>query len=68
MSVPYLLAADTEPSELGGLTGWVLVIESRGEVGVGMLVALENRARRSPSEIVRPWPAPGRRGPVNVVM
>jgi membrane protein DedA with SNARE-associated domain len=53
MSVPYPLAAATEPSELGGLTGWVAsVIESLGEVGVGLLVALENLIPPIPSEIV----------------
>ena len=53
MSVPYFLAAETEPSSLGGLTGWVAsVIESLGEVGVGLLVALENLIPPIPSEIV----------------
>ena len=53
MSVPYYLAAETEPSQLGGLTGWVAsVIESHGEVGVGLLVALENLIPPIPSEIV----------------
>ena len=53
MSVPYTLAAETEPSQLGGLTGWVAsVIESLGEVGVGLLVALENLIPPIPSEIV----------------
>ncbi|AGZ45817.1 DedA family protein [Actinoplanes friuliensis] len=53
MSVPQYLAAETEPSQLGGLTGWVAsVIESLGEVGVGLLVALENLIPPIPSEIV----------------
>ena len=53
MSVPYFLAAETEPSSLGGLTGWVAsVIESLGEVGVGLLVALENLVPPIPSEVV----------------
>lgn len=53
MSVPYPLAAQTEPSQLGGLTGWVAsVIESLGEVGVGLLVALENLIPPVPSEVV----------------
>jgi membrane protein DedA with SNARE-associated domain len=53
MSVPQYLAAETEPSQLGGLTGWVAsVIESLGEVGVGLLVALENLVPPIPSEIV----------------
>ena len=53
MSVPYYLAAETEPSQLGGLTGWVAsVIESLGELGVGLLVALENLIPPIPSEIV----------------
>ena len=39
--------------QLGGLTGWVAsVIESLGEVGVGLLVALENLIPPIPSEIV----------------
>jgi len=38
---------------LGGLTGWVAsVIEALGEVGVGLLVALENLIPPIPSEIV----------------
>jgi len=53
MSVPYFLAAETETSSLGGLTGWVAsVIESLGELGVGLLVALENLIPPIPSEIV----------------
>jgi membrane protein DedA with SNARE-associated domain len=53
MSEPYLLAAESDPSQLGGLTGWVAsVIESLGEVGVGLLVALENLIPPIPSEIV----------------
>ena len=39
--------------QAGGLTGWVAsVIESLGEVGVGLLVALENLVPPIPSEIV----------------
>ncbi len=53
MNVPYVLAAETEPSSLGGLTGWVAsVIESLGELGVGLLVALENLIPPIPSEVV----------------
>ncbi|MET8150413.1 DedA family protein [Actinoplanes sp. NPDC049668] len=53
MSVPYPLAAETSPSQLGGLTGWVAsVIESLGAVGVGLLVALENLIPPIPSEVV----------------
>lgn len=53
MSVPYVLAAQTEPGQVGGLTGWVAsVIESLGELGVGLLVALENLIPPVPSEIV----------------
>ncbi|BEL11553.1 hypothetical protein Q0Z83_097440 [Actinoplanes sichuanensis] len=45
--------ADGDLSNLGGLTGWVAsVIDSLGEVGVGMLVALENLIPPIPSEIV----------------
>ena len=48
-----VLAAETDPGQLGGLTGWVAsVIESLGEVGVGLLVALENLIPPIPSEIV----------------
>jgi membrane protein DedA with SNARE-associated domain len=39
--------------QLGGLTGWVAsVIEALGEVGVGLLVALENLVPPIPSELV----------------
>ena len=45
--------AEADLSELGGLTGWVAsVIQSLGEVGVGLLVALENLIPPIPSEIV----------------
>ncbi|MBW6438889.1 DedA family protein [Actinoplanes hulinensis] len=45
--------ADGDLGDLGGLTGWVAsVIESLGEVGVGLLVALENLIPPIPSEIV----------------
>jgi membrane protein DedA with SNARE-associated domain len=45
--------AESDLSQLGGLTGWVAsVIESMGEVGVGLLVALENLVPPIPSEIV----------------
>jgi membrane protein DedA with SNARE-associated domain len=45
--------ADGDLSNLGGLTGWVAsVIDSLGEVGVGLLVALENLIPPIPSEIV----------------
>lgn len=45
--------AEADLSQLGGLTGWVAsVIESLGEVGVGLLVALENLIPPIPSEIV----------------
>ena len=53
MTVPYLLAAEGDPTEAGGLTGWVAsVIQSLGEVGVGLLVALENLVPPIPSAIV----------------
>src|SRR5690349_7746741 len=53
MSVPYVLAAETGPGSLGGLTGWVAsVIESLGELGVGLLVALENLIPPIPGEMV----------------
>ncbi|MCA2213472.1 DedA family protein [Jidongwangia harbinensis] len=45
--------AETDLAQLGGLTGWVAsVIQSLGEVGVGLLVALENLIPPIPSEIV----------------
>ena len=47
------LAENVDPTRLGGLTGWVArVIDSAGEVGVGLLVALENLIPPIPSEIV----------------
>ena len=51
--LPYVLAAEGDPQNLSGLTGWVAsVIESLGEVGVGLLVALENLIPPIPSEVV----------------
>jgi membrane protein DedA with SNARE-associated domain len=51
--LPRVLAAEGDPQSLGGLTGWVAsVIESLGELGVGLLVALENLIPPIPSEIV----------------
>jgi membrane protein DedA with SNARE-associated domain len=45
--------AEAELTDLGGLTGWVArVIDSLGEAGVGLLVALENLIPPIPSEIV----------------
>jgi membrane protein DedA with SNARE-associated domain len=45
--------AEADLSQLGGLTGWVAsVIESLGELGVGLLVALENLVPPIPSEVV----------------
>jgi membrane protein DedA with SNARE-associated domain len=45
--------AESDLGQLSGLTGWVAsVIESLGEVGVGLLVALENLVPPIPSEIV----------------
>lgn len=47
------LAAESDPRDLGGLTGWVAgVIDSLGAGGVGLLVALENLVPPIPSEIV----------------
>lgn len=47
------VAADVDPTQLGGLTGWVAeVIDSLGAVGVGLLVALETIIPPIPSEIV----------------
>lgn len=45
--------AEADLTAQGGLTGWVAsVIESMGEIGVGLLVALENLIPPIPSEIV----------------
>ena len=45
--------AESELTAAGGLTGWVArVIDSLGEAGVGLLVALENLVPPIPSEIV----------------
>jgi membrane protein DedA with SNARE-associated domain len=47
------LSADGPAQELTGLSGWVAgIIESLGEVGVGLLVALENLIPPIPSEVV----------------
>lgn len=47
------IASDVDPTQVGGLTGWVAgVIDSLGAVGVGLLVALENIVPPIPSEIV----------------
>ncbi|WP_326555278.1 DedA family protein [Micromonospora sp. NBC_01813] len=47
------VTVDTPPEQAGGLTGWVAgVIESLGEVGVGLLVALESVVPPIPSEVV----------------
>src|SRR5918997_2390217 len=43
----------SEPTDLGGLTGWAAgVIEQLGEPGVGLLVALETIVPPIPSEMV----------------
>jgi membrane protein DedA with SNARE-associated domain len=45
--------AEADLQRMGGLSGWVAsVIESLGEPGVGLLVALENLIPPMPSEIV----------------
>ncbi|MEV4198958.1 DedA family protein [Micromonospora globbae] len=47
------LAQDVDPTQLGGLTGWVAgVIDAAGLVGVALLVALESVVPPIPSEIV----------------
>jgi len=47
------VAAEVDPTEMGGLTGWVAgVIDSMGALGVGLLVALENLVPPIPSEVV----------------
>ncbi|WP_326562794.1 DedA family protein [Micromonospora sp. NBC_01796] len=48
-----LVTTEAEPTEMGGLTGWVAsVIDALGPLGVGLLVALENIVPPVPSEIV----------------
>jgi membrane protein DedA with SNARE-associated domain len=45
--------AQEDPTQASGLTGWVAgLVESFGEVGVGVLVALENIVPPVPSEVV----------------
>lgn len=47
------LAEEVDPTRAGGLTGWIAsVIDAAGELGVGLLVALENLIPPIPSEIV----------------
>jgi len=47
------VAADVDPDRIGGLAGWVAgVIDSLGETGVGLLVALETVLPPVPSEVV----------------
>lgn len=47
------IVAEGDPRDLGGFTGWMAgVIDSLGEVGVGLLVALENLVPPVPSELV----------------
>ncbi|MGW0431228.1 DedA family protein [Micromonospora sp. NPDC003197] len=47
------VAAEVDPTEMGGLTGWIAgVIDSMGALGVGLLVALENIVPPIPSEVV----------------
>ncbi|WBB92535.1 DedA family protein [Verrucosispora sp. WMMC514] len=47
------LAQDVDPTQVGGLTGWIAgVIEASGAVGVALLVALESIIPPIPSEIV----------------
>ncbi|MGK5742546.1 DedA family protein [Micromonospora sp. URMC 103] len=47
------LAQDVDPTQLGGLTGWVAgVIEATGLLGVALLVALESVVPPIPSEVV----------------
>ncbi|MET7746970.1 DedA family protein [Micromonospora sp. NPDC005367] len=46
-------AQDVDPTQLGGLTGWVAgVIDAMGALGVALLVALESVIPPIPSEIV----------------
>ncbi|WP_433387361.1 DedA family protein [Micromonospora sp. KLBMP9576] len=47
------LAENVDPTELGGLTGWVAgIIDAAGALGVALLVALESIIPPIPSEIV----------------
>jgi membrane protein DedA with SNARE-associated domain len=44
---------EADPTELGGITGWVAqVVDALGEIGVGLLVALETVVPPVPSEVV----------------
>lgn len=55
LASPAPTGSATEPTELPGLTGWVAsVIEFIGEVGVGLLTALETVFPPIPSEVVLP--------------
>lgn len=47
------MIAEADPTELGGITGWVArVVDALGEIGVGLLVALETVVPPVPSEVV----------------
>lgn len=51
-----LAAASSQQIDAGGLTGWVLdVVRAIGELGVGLLVLLENIVPPIPSEVVLPF-------------
>lgn len=56
--------------ESGGVTGWVTdVISSVGEVGVGLLIALENIFPPLPSEVILPFAGfAAERGDLNIYL
>ncbi len=57
-------------SDLSGVTGWVVdVIESIGELGVGVLIALENVFPPIPSEAILPFAGfSAAQGDINLVL
>lgn len=56
--------------DVGGITGWVVdVIDAIGEVGVGVLIALENIFPPIPSEVILPFAGfSASRGDINIVL
>lgn len=56
--------------DVGGVTGWVVdVVDSIGEVGVGLLIALENIFPPIPSEVILPFAGfSASRGDINVML
>lgn len=56
--------------DVGGIAGWVIdVVDSIGEVGVGVLIALENVFPPIPSEVILPFAGfSAQRGEINGVL